>query len=341
MARQHKRVTGAAMAAALCMVVAACGASTNSASSAGPSSSASPSSGAAASSIRVGGIIWGRYLDYWRLVQLGMEAAAKQYHVPIQMGTSDKNLGTEAQVVSQMQARGVNVLVISPFSAKGSTATLDNAAKSMTVVQYNTQVSDPSLKYFVGVTNSQLGQTIGEAAKSYIDSKLNGKATIGVLSDVQEPGGKDRLDGFLSVMQTMPGVKVVAQATAAKPAEGAATFPTLIQGHPDINVVFAWNGGALEGAATAAQKMNAKVSIFGIDLSKVEADLMLGPNSPIVAVADQHPYQLGFKAVELAIKAHEGQSVQPVVRLTPTVYTTADRTALQQWEQQQQAASDH
>lgn len=332
MAGQRRGIAGVSLAAVLALSLAACGGSAHGTSSA--------SAGSKAKAIRVGGVIWGRYLDYWRLVQLGMEAAAKQYHVPIQMATSDKNLGTEAQVVSQMQARGVNALVISPFSSDGSKATLTRAASSMTVVQYNTQVDDPSLKYFVGVTNSQLGQTIGQAAKAYIEQKLGGKATVGVLSDVQEPGGQERLDGFLSVMKQMPGVKVVAQATASKPGEGAATFPTLLQGHPGINVVFAWNGGALEGAATAAKKMNAKVALFGIDLSKVEADLMLGSNSPIVAVADQHPFELGFKAVELAIKAREGQSVDPVVHLDPTVYSVADTSAIQKWEQQQQQAAN-
>ncbi|HEX6500858.1 MAG TPA: substrate-binding domain-containing protein [Micromonosporaceae bacterium] len=331
MTHRYRRVAGAALAALLAVGLAACGSST---------SGSSGGTSAKASDIRVGGIIWGRYLDYWRLVQLGMEAAAKQYHVQIQIGTSDKNLGTEAQVVSQMQARGVNVLAISPFSADGSKATLTRAGNSMTVVQYNTQVNDPSLKYFVGVTNAQLGKTIGEAAKDYINKQMGGKATIGTLSNVQEPGGKERLDGFLSVVQTMPGVKVVADATAAKPAEGASAFPTLIQGHPDINLVFGWNGGALEGAATAAAKMNTKVALFGIDLSKTEADMMLGPNSPIVAVADQHAFQLGFKAVELGIKAHQGQSVDPVIHLDPTVYSVSDKSGIQQWEQQQQQAAN-
>lgn len=331
MTHRYRRAAGAALAALLAVGLAACGTS-NAGSSAGASSKPSD--------IHVGGIIWGRYLDYWRLVQLGMEAAAKQYHVQIQIGTSDKNLGTEAQVVSQMQARGVNVLAVSPFSADGSKATLTRAANTMTVVQYNTQVNDPALKDFVGITNSQLGKTIGQSAKDYIDKQMGGKATIGVLSDVQEPGGKERLDGFLSVVQTMPGVKVVAQATAAKPGEGAAAFPTLIQGHPDINLVFAWNGGALEGAATAVTKMPNKVPLFGIDLSKTEADMMLGQNSPIVAVADQHAYDLGFKAVELGIKQREGQSVNPVIHLDPTVYTATDKSAIQQWEQQQQQAAN-
>lgn len=312
---------------ALVMALAACGGSQG-------------GSNNAASDIRVGGVIWGRYLDYWQLVQLGMEAAAKQYNVPIQIEDSNKSLGTEAQLVSQLTARGTNVLAISPFSSDGSNTTLTTASKSMTVVQYNTQVTNPSLKNFVGADSTAVGEAIGQAAKDYIQKQMGGKATIGILADDAEPTSKEKVAGFLSVLQGLPGVNVAAQATAAKPAEGASVFPTLLQGHPNIDLVFAWNGGSLEGASTAASKMGATAHLFGIDMGTVVADSMLAGNSPIVAVADKHPYDVGFKAVELGIKLHKGQKVDPVIHPAPTVYSVTNPSAVKQWKQQAQEAAN-
>lgn len=292
------------------------------------------------SSIKVGGVIWGRYLDYWELVQLGMQAAAAHYHVPIQMGTSDKSLGTEAQLLQQMTVSGVNVLAISPFDATGSIAALKQAASSgATVVQYNTQVKDTSFPYFVGVTNSTLGQAIGKTVRDYINNHLGGKAEVGVLSDVSEPGGADRLNGFLSELKGMPGVKVVSNETAAKPDQGASALPTMLQGHPGINIVFGWNGGALQGAVTAAQNLhNTNLKIFGIDMGSVVAQAMRQPNTPVVAVADQHPWQLGYDAVQLGIEARTGKATSKVINLRPTIYSSTNQAQISQWITQDQQA---
>lgn len=321
--------TAIAVAAVVAGGVSACAGT-----SSGTSSSATGGAKQQSHSIKIGGVMFARDIEYWQLIEAGMKAAAEKDGAPIDVEVSNRNLATESSVVDTFHAKGDNVLVISPYDAKASVATLKKARNAgMTVLQYNTQVDDPVFKYFVGVDNKQLGSAVGKALVRYVDDKLGGKATVGVLAGDTEPGGTDRKNGFLSALKGHAGIKVATTVTAVgSPTDGANAFNTALQGHPNIDVVWAWNGSALQGAAVSAAKAHRNVKIFGVDMSSQVAGLMRKPSTPVVAVADQHAYNVGYQAVQDAVKLAKGQSgVSTTASLQPEVYQSSDPAGVEQY----------
>ena len=301
-----------------------------------------PQGGQALKKVQIGAVMFARDIEYWKLVEAGMNAAAKKENVQLQVAVSNRNLATESQVVDQLIARGDNVLVISPLDKNGSKATLQRAVQAgMTVVQFNTRVDDPSLKYFVGVDNRALGASSGKFTHDYIQNTLGGSAKIGIETGGTTPGGPDRQAGFTSAISDLPNAQIIAQAEVHAPDQGANAFQTMLQAHPDINVVWCWNGSALSGSATIAKKIGAKVKLFGVDMSQDVAADLLDPASPVEAVADQHAYQIGQTAVEQAIKAARGEKMSDQVSITPVIYSKQNPSLVNQWlnEVKQESAS--
>ncbi|MEU6719036.1 substrate-binding domain-containing protein [Nonomuraea sp. NPDC046802] len=272
--------------------------------------------------IRIGAVMFARDLEFWQLVEAGMRDAARSAGVKINVEVSNRQLATEAQLVDTLHARGDNVLVIAPLDNSASAATLRKADQyGMTVVQYNSKASDQTFTHFVGVDNAELGRSVGKLAKEYVDAELGGQAKMALLTGDTEPNGTVRKNAFL---KEVPGGKVVTTAEAVgSPDAGAKAFETVLQSNPDIDVVWAWNGAAMQGAAVAAQRHKSKVKIFGIDMSKQVAQIMRAPGSPVQAVADQHAYDVGKESVTLAIKAAKGAGAA-ATSVPPATYSAGD-----------------
>ena len=292
--------------------------------------------------VNIGAVMFARDIEYWQLVEAGMKAAAKESKVSISVQASDRDLATEAALIDQMKVRGVNTLVISPLDADASTATLMKAKNAgMTIMQYNTKVNsdDSDLQHFVGVDNATLGKASGEAAVEYIRSELDGKAKIALMTGGTTTTGPVRRKAFTDAVGTLPGVEVVTEAEAETPEIGAQAFRTILQAHPDVDLVWAWNGSALAGAAAVAGKANSSIKIVGVDMSEQVANIMSTSDSPILAVADQHSYDVGYQAVVNAVKLAQGKSVPAAQEVKPVVYEAGDKEQLQMFRDELAKAS--
>ncbi|MHA6631090.1 hypothetical protein ACU61A_37120 [Pseudonocardia sichuanensis] len=68
---------------------------------------------------------------------------------------------------------------------------------------------------------------------------------------------------------------------------------------------------------------------FEIDMSRQVADLMSAPESPVVAVADQHAYDVGYSAVRTGVQLARGEDVPAKTTVEPTVFTADEPAALE------------
>ncbi|GAB3570780.1 hypothetical protein GCM10027445_24910 [Amycolatopsis endophytica] len=277
--------------------------------------------------VRVGALMYARDLEFWQLVEAGMRQAAAEAGVPLHVDVSDRKLQNESQVLDTMYARGDNVLLVAPYDGEASAAALRRArARGQTIVQYDERVRDASFGYFVGVDQKALGEAVGRVAQSYLDSMFGGHAKVALLTGETESHGPPRREAFLA---QATGAEVVTTAEAVgSPEKGAEAFATVLQSHPETQLVFAWNGAALQGAATAAARMHSPVKIVGVDMSRRLADLLARPDSPVLAVADQDAYQVGYQTLRTGVALARSQPVPPTSSVDPVIYRNGDRQAL-------------
>ena len=155
--------------------------------------------------------------QFFRTIQTGMEAAAKDAGVDLLMANSESKPEKEASLVDTYIARGVSAIVISPISAKASIPALKRAADAgIKIVTYNSGIDADLAVSYLNSSQLDLGQTTGKAAAEFVKAKLGGKAkiaTLGFKALLPEVSGQ-RVGGFLDEVKKGGDVQVVSQQDA-------------------------------------------------------------------------------------------------------------------------------
>src|SRR5262249_11633185 len=156
----------------------------------------------------------------------------------------------------------------------------------------------PLMTTYVSVDNRELDAQMGRYVSDYVTRTMGGKAKIALLTVPDFPESQARRDGFVDEIRKVPGIEIVADHRVQHTDASANTLQTIIQGHPDLQLVWAAVEGGLTGAITAKQATGANVKLFGTDMSLQVAQSLLDPDSGVVAVSTQDPYAIGYKTME-------------------------------------------
>ncbi len=268
---------------------------------------------------------------FMQTVQAGMQAAADEAGVEMIMGNTDNKLDKEASMIDDYITRGVKAIVITPISADGSVAALKKAKDAgITIVCFNTCVNDPSIpSAFLVTKNEDLGTKSGEAAVKFINDKLGGKATIGVLNCDQFEGCPPRKEGFLAQVSALPGVKVVADQAGWLADKAQPVSEAMLQANPDINLLWAANEGGTVAHANAVKTLGlgGKVFVFGTDMNNQMGQMLQAGDDILQGVTGQAPYQMGFDAFKTTMDVLGGKSPEAVTN-TPTIFFGRGNDAL-------------
>ena len=280
---------------------------------------------ARAKDITVGAVLMSAETEWFRTIELGAKAAAEKNGAKVLVGNARAQVDTEAQIVDDFVARGVNAIIISALNPTGSVPALKRAVDDgVKLVDYNTAIDSPIMTTFVGVDNTELGAQMGRYIADYIKSNMGGSAKIALITIPKYEAGRQRREGFVAEVSKVPGVSIVAEQEGEFPDPAANKVETILEGHPETQLIWAANEGGLVGAITGARSREGKVKICGTDMSLQVARALLDPKSGLIAVSTQDPYSIGYKATELAISKIKGEQT-PAKVLVPLQMFTADK----------------
>lgn len=104
----------------------------------------------------------------------------------------------------------------------------------------------------VGYAQYADGRQLGEYAGNWITDKLDGQSKVIILGYEKGVWGQQRGSGIKEgLLAKAPGVQIVAEQDAISPTEGLNVGRTLLQAHPDANVILGVEDPATEGAYKA------------------------------------------------------------------------------------------
>ena len=80
---------------------------------------------------------------------------------------------------------------------------------------------------------------VGDYAGKWVNKNLGGKAKIALLTHEVQQTGRDRIHGAVAAIKKIaPGVQVVARHEGVLAADCLPVTQSILQAHPDINVIF-------------------------------------------------------------------------------------------------------
>ena len=263
--------------------------------------------------LKIAGIVF-QEDQFFRLIQFGMQDAADKAGVELLLANSANKPDKEIQLVNTYIARGVDAIVISPLSAKASATALQRAKDAgIAVVTYNTTVEGDIPVTYIESDQRDLGRQTGLVARRYIEEQLGGQAKIATLAFKSQLAEQSdaRRNGFVEVVGQLPGVEFVAEQDAWLPEMALKKAGDILTAHPEIDIIWSANEGGTVGSVMAVKNAGreGKVVVFGTDASQQLVEFMLAEDGILQALTTQTPFELGTKAMELAIAALKGQEV--------------------------------
>ena len=256
--------------------------------------------------------------QFFRTIEIGMEAAAKAAGATLLEANSENKVEKEASLIDTYIARKVDAIVISPLSTTASEPAIKRAVDAgIKVVTYNSAVDGDLAASYLNSSQRDLGSTTGKAAAAYIKEKLGGKAKLATLEfkALIPEVSADRVDSFLEAVKAGGDIDVVAQQDAWLAEKAVAVAGDIITANPDLQVIYAANEGGTVGAVQAVRNAGkqGKIAVFGIDGTDQLAQMLLDDDNVLQATTAQQPYVMGSLAVNAALDVLNGKPVEKKV----------------------------
>lgn len=235
------------------------------------------------------------------------EGASAGFKVEVQIANDD-DANQLAQVQAMLQKKPC-ALALNPVKSEPAAAIVKAANDAgVPVFTVNVIVDEAALKaqgatimQYLGADNKAGGtQTAEQVLKDLgADAKLN----IGFVTEPDERPVVIRDEGFTEGLSSNPNAKVVAKVDGnVKPDDSLKATSEMLQGHPEINVIFASTGPAAYGAIQASEGKDVKVYGF------CASELKLTDNYP--ACVAQEPEDYGRRVIQQVKTWKDGGTVE-------------------------------
>ncbi len=252
----------------------------------------------------------------WRLAQTAsMQEEAKKRGWQLVYTDAASSAAKQVADVNSMIAQGVDLIFLAPREEKPLIPAIKAAKNAGIPVILLDRNVDASLAKagddyvtFIGSNFIEEGQRVAD----WLVKNANGKTTIIELEGTTGSSpANDRKKGFDDVIAKNPDFKVVASQTGDFARDkGRQVAETLLQAHPDANVVYAHNDemamGAISAIEAAGKVPGKDILVLSIDGGKEAVQAVV--DGKIAAVVECNP-RFGPKAFDTAVAYANGDKI--------------------------------
>ena len=257
--------------------------------------------------------------EYWSYVKAGAEAYSKDnpdVKVEVKGATSETAYDEQQNMIeTDLNSGAYDAFVIAPLQADLVKTLI--AGKSDPIIAVDTNIDAPEVLSFVGTGNEDAAALGGkEAVKAAQDAGWSEVKAIAI-SGVQGDGtATARLTGYEKGITEAGGefLKDEIQYADAVADKAATSMEAIMQNHPEGVAIIVCNNDDMAMAAARAAKGNAayaKTIFVGFDGIQSACNAILA-GEETMSVA-QEAYDMGYKAVEAAVKAVNGETLDKFI----------------------------
>lgn len=247
--------------------------------------------------------------QHWVNVDLGAKKAAEELNVEYSWIAPDvKDDAKQIEMVNQAVADGADAIVIAANGPDAVTAALEDAeAAGVKIVYVDSPANYPAVQT-IATDNKAAGTTAGEELKAALEANGVTSGQIGIVGvSAATQSTNDREAGFQSAFEgtdfeLLEVVFTNGDPTASK--DAATNFIT--QG---VVGLFGSNEGTTVGVGNAIKEAGGE--IIGVGFDKSDMILNLVEDGSLLAVMAQNPNDMGYKGIQAAVKALNGEEVTP------------------------------
>ena len=174
--------------------------------------------------------------EFMQGVDHGLEMAAKDRGLEYRRALANNDAAKMVSDVQLLLASKVGAIVAAPVDPASLSHSLQEV---MWAGGYVGTIVPPPATSLLNAPQYATGKALTDAAIAYINDKLGGKANVVLLTQDQIEFLAPRFAAMRDGLKTLPGVTIVADVTPnpVNKEGGFATMSTILQAHPDVDVV--------------------------------------------------------------------------------------------------------
>ena len=220
--------------------------------------------------------------------------------------------------ISQAIAGDYDGLMAVPITPPAYDSLFERAKKDgMYIATLNTGDATKNQDFTVGTDYPTQGAQVAANI-----AKRSGQQNVGIITNAPGGIGDVIINAFNKDLPA--NVKVVATAfDNADPAKTADVAAQMLTAHPEINIIFSWEGTAVAGITTAIKEKNKVGQVFGVvnDLTPQVVDGI--KEGTIYGTSQQHFCEMAKQSVDKLVAVSKGEQVPPATD-TGTTFVTKD-----------------
>jgi len=252
--------------------------------------------------------------QFWQAVKLGSEQAAADYNVDITFEgpATESEVDRQIEMLTAALAKNPAAICFAALDTQAAIPLLEEAqARGIPVVGFDSGV-DSDIPVATAATDNIAAAAL---AADKMAELIGGEGKVAVIvHDQTSRTGIDRRDGFLNRMaEAYPNIEIVnVDYGAGDHLKSTELAKAIMQANPDLKGYFGANEGSIIGVLNAATELGkTDLVIIGYDSG---AQQMQAIRDGLQAGAiTQNPIGIGYKCVEAAVKAINGEPVDKII----------------------------
>jgi len=252
--------------------------------------------------------------QFWQAVNAGADQAAADLGVEITFEGPESEAMVDKQVEMFQTALDKNpaAICLAAVDSKAFEPLLQKAKEAgIPVIGFDSGVDSD-----VPVTTAATDNVAAAALAADKMAKLiGGEGEVAVIAhDQTSRTGIDRVAGFVDQMKAKyPNITVVdVQYGGGDQLKSTDLAKAIIQAHPNLKGFFGANEGSIIGVLNAATELGVEgLTIIGYDSGKQQIDAIR--SGAETGAITQNPVGIGYKCVEAAVKAYNGEALPPMI----------------------------
>ena len=253
--------------------------------------------------------------QFWQAVKQGAEQAAKDLKVKVSFEGPETEAMVDKQIdmLSAALAKKPQAIGFAALDSQAAIPLLKKAqAAKIPVVAFDSGV-DSDIPVTTTTTDNKAAAALAADKMAELIGK-SGEVAL-VVHDQTSRTGVDRRDGFVNrIKSTYPNIKIVSvQYGGGDQLKSTEITKSILQASPNIKGIFGANEGSAIGVVNGVKEMKrtGKVVVIGYDSGKQQKNAIM--DGSMAGAITQNPVGMGYKTVEMAVKAVKGEKMPKIV----------------------------
>ena len=255
---------------------------------------------------------------FFNLIQEGVEGKAKELGVRVLCMDAAGDSGKQFSQIQDFITQDVDAIIFAPVNSGGSKSMVSLADAAGIPIFTMDVASDGKVVSHVATDNYRGGRLGAEWALKNILTEKKGDVCILAYNEVESCVNREK--GFVDYMrENAPEVKIIdSQTYSGDQMKAANVMQDMLTKFNKIDLVFGVGDMAVLGGITSATAAGRTIPMIGFD-GNPEGVAEIKKGGMFKATVAQKPHEIGGRSVENVVKYLNGEKLEPVYLIDPTV----------------------